>query len=217
VLDWDHSHPLLQFVDFTDVHIEEALALRTRGGAQSLVEGTDTSLLSVIEEPRLRLVTLAFDPMRSDLPLRVAFPVFITNLLHWLAPQQGDFTAGQIQAGMPYAVFFDPPVERVSVQYPSGKERDYPVQGNPWVFSEADRVGVYIVRAGEQKRYLTVSLLDATESDIRPADALPSLTPRADPAAVQQAGLVTTALWPYLLFGAVLVLLAEWYVWCRDF
>jgi Ca-activated chloride channel family protein len=217
VLDWDHSHPLLQFVDFTDVHIEEALALRTRGGAQSLVEGTDTSLLSVIEEPRLRLVTLAFDPMRSDLPLRVAFPVFITNLLHWLAPQQGDFTAGQIRAGMPYAVFFDTPVERVSVQDPQGNTRDYEVQGNPWIFTDANRIGVYIMRAGEQKRYLTVSLLDQTESDISPAGALPSLTPGEEASAVQYAGVIETPLWPYVLLGAVLILVGEWYVWCRDF
>jgi hypothetical protein len=155
--------------------------------------------------------------MRSDLPLRVAFPVLISNLLRWLNPQQGDFAAGQIQAGMPYAIFFDTPVERVTVQDPQGKKRDYEVQGNPWIFSEANQVGVYIMRADEQKRYLTVSLLDETESNINPADALPSLTPRADVSAVQHAGVVETPLWPYVLLGAVLTLLGEWYVWCRDF
>ena len=33
-------------------------------------------------------------------------------------------------------------------------------------------VGVYIFRYGESKRYLTVNLLDAAESDISPANAL---------------------------------------------
>jgi hypothetical protein len=217
ILDWDRHHPLLRFVDLTDTYIEEALAIRLQTGAHSLVDGTGTSLLSVIEDPRLRLITLAFDPIRSDLPLRAAFPIFITNLLRWFNPQQGDFAAGQIQAGMPYAVFFDTPVEYVTVQDPQGKKRRYEVQGNPWIFSEAHRIGVYIMRAGEQKRYLTVSLLDEAESDINPADALPSLTPSVDTAAAQHAGVVETPLWPYTLLGTVLVLLSEWYAWCRDF
>lgn len=217
ILDWNRRHPLLDFVDFTDVRIEEALALRLQGGVRSLVDGTGTSLLSVVEEPRLRLVVLAFDPMRSDLPLRIAFPVFISNLLHWLSPHQRGFTAGQIQAGMPYATFFDTPVERVTVQNPQGKQREYEVQGNPWIFSDADRVGIYVMRAGEQKRYLTVSLLDETESDIHPVDALPSLTPKPDEFVVHHAGVVETPLWPYILLGGVLALLGEWYVWCRDF
>jgi hypothetical protein len=217
VLDWDVNHPLLRFVDLTDIRIEEALAVHPQAGAQSLVHGTGTSLLSVIEEPRLRLVTLAFDPMRSDLPLRVAFPVLINNLLHWLNPHQTDFAAGQVQAGMPYAVFFDTPVDQVTVQDPEGKQRDYAVQGNPWVFSEANRIGVYIFRAGEQKRYLTVSLLDDAESAIAPADALPSFVPRPDTTTVHQAGVIETSLWPYVLLGAIAVLFGEWYVWCRDF
>ena len=217
VLDWDRQHPLLRFVDLANVQIEEALALRPQAGARSLVNGTDTSLLSLIEEPRLRLVTLAFDLMRSDLPLRVAFPVLMNNVIRWFSPQhQDDFAAGQIQAGLPYAVFFDPPAERVAVQDPEGKKRDYEVRGNPWVFSDTERLGVYIMRAGEQKHYLTVNLLDETESDIRPADALPSLTPVADDATRHHAGMVETPLWPYLLLGAVGVLLGEWYVWCRD-
>jgi hypothetical protein len=102
------------------------------------------------------------------------------------------------------------------VQDPQGKNRDYAVQGNPWVFTDTDRIGVYILRAGEQKRYLTVNLLDAAESDISPAEQIPTLTPAADTAALQQAGLTQTSLWPYFLLGAVLVLAGEWYVWCRD-
>jgi hypothetical protein len=217
VMDWDRQHPLLQFVDLTDLRIEAALALQPQGGARSLVDAVGMSLLSVIEEPSLRVVTLAFDLMRSDLPLRVAFPVFISNMLRWLNPQGSDFAAGQVKAGMPYTVFFEAPVERVAVQDPQGKEREYEVQQNPWIFSDAQQIGVYIMRYGESKRYLTVSLLDEAESEISPAGALPSLLPSIDAAALQYAGVIETPLWSYLLLGAVLILLGEWYVWCRDF
>jgi Ca-activated chloride channel family protein len=216
ILDWQSRHPLLQYVDWTDVHVEEALAVHLQGNARSLVDGTDTALLSVVEEPRLRLVVLGFDLMQSDFPLRVAFPVFINNLLHWCAPRQGEFAGGQIRAGMPYAVFFSTPVEQVTVQDPQGKQREYTVQGNPWIFTEAKHVGVYIIRAGDQKRYLTVSLLDEDESDIAPADALPSSAPMSETISRQQTGVVETPLWPYVLLAAVLAALGEWYVWCRD-
>jgi hypothetical protein len=134
-----------------------------------------------------------------------------------LHPQQEELAAGQIQAGMPYAVFFDPPVEHVTVQTPPGAKRDYDVQGNPWMFSDTQRLGVYIMRAGEQKRYLTVNLLDGAESDIAPAARLASFAPTGGDTRVYHAGIVETPLWPYLLMGALVVLVGEWYAWCRDF
>jgi hypothetical protein len=216
VVDWDRKHPLLEFVDLTDLRIEESLALRPQRGARSLVDGPGISLMSVIEEPSLRVVTLGFDLMRSDLPLRVAFPVFISNVLRWSHPETQEAVAGQIRAGMPYVLFFERPVQQVTVQNPRGQERVYEVQGNPWMFTEAEQVGVYILRYGDEKRYVTVSLLDEAESDIHPAEALPELRPAPDGSGPQQAGIVETPLWPYLLLGAVLVLLGEWYVWCRD-
>lgn len=217
VLDWQRQHPLLQFVDLTDLHIEEALTIRPQAGAQSLVDGTGTALLSVIDEPQLHLVTLGFDLMRSDLPLRVAFPVLINNLLRWVNPQQDEMSAGYVQAGMPHSVFFDKPVTQATVQEPQGKQRQYTVPSNPWVFTEAQRVGVYIIRAGDAKHYLVVNLLDETESDINPANKVPSFTPHASVGTPQHAGLIETPLWLYLLLGAVIVLLGEWYTWCRDF
>jgi hypothetical protein len=109
--------------------------------------------------------------------------------------------------------FFETPVTHVTVQDPQGKEREYAVQGNPWIFPDAERIGVYIFRYGDAKRYLTVSLLDQDESDISPATALPSLSPAV---AAQHAGVIETPLWSYLLLGGVVILLGEWYIWCLD-
>ena len=216
VVDWERQHPLLQFVDLADVHVAEALHLTLQDGAHSLVDAPDTPLLGLIEEPALRLVVLGFDLMQSDLPLRVAFPVFIGNLLRWLSPLESD-GGGQIQAGTPYPLYFDAPMARISVQDPDGRQQQYDVQGNPWIFSDAHRVGVYTLRAGDQfKRYLTVNLLDDGESDINPATKLPPLTPD-EAAASAPAGSAETPLWLALTLGAVAVLTAEWFTWCRDF
>ena len=216
VVDWQRQHPLLQFVDLADVHVAEALQLTLQGNAHSLVDAPDTPLLGLIEEPHLRVVVLGFDLMQSDLPLRVAFPVFIGNLLRWLAPPESD-GGGQIQAGTPYPLYLDIPLSRISVQDPEGRQQQYDVQGNPWIFSDTQRVGVYTLRAGDTfKRYLTVNLLDDGESDINPTNKLPPLTP-GEAAASTPAGSAETPLWLALTLGAVAVLTAEWFTWCRDF
>jgi hypothetical protein len=216
VIDWARQHPLLQFVELADVQIEESLALRPLDGAQSLIDSDGSSLMSVIDEPSLRVVTLGFDLMRSDLPLRVAFPVLINNLLRWLHPESEGAVAGQVQAGTPYPLFFETSVADVTVQNPQGAEQTYEVQSNPWLFSDAQQVGVYIFRYGESKRYLTVNLLDAAESDIAPAKALPTFAPSDDASSRQAVGMVQTPLWPYLLLMAMVVGFGEWLVWCRD-
>ncbi len=216
VVDWEREHPLLKFVDLANLSIEESLNLQLQGGAQSLVDGEAHSLVGLIEEPSLRVVTLGFDLMRSDLPLRVAFPVLMNNLLRWVNPEAVGLTAGMIRAGMSYPMFFDTPVDQISVQDPQGKQSAYDVTGNPWIFSDANQVGVYVLRFGDTTRYLTVNLLDAAESDIDPTDALPTLVPDEAPQALQEAGIVATPLWPYLILGALAIGLAEWYVWCRD-
>lgn len=216
VIDWARRHPLLQFVELADLQIEESLVLRPLHGAQSLMDSDGGSLMSVIEEPSLRVVALGFDLMRSDLPLRVAFPVLINNLLRWLHPEGESAVAAQVQAGTPYPLFFETSVAEVAVQDPRGAERTYQVQGNPWLFPDASRVGVYIFRYGESKRYLTVNLLDAAESDIAPAKALSSFAPSGDEASRQAAGVVQTPLWPYLLLMAMVAGFGEWLVWCRE-
>jgi hypothetical protein len=216
VLDWQRQHPLLEFLELRDLNIEEALVIRPQGEAQSLIDGDYTSLLSVLDEPPLRLVVLPFDLMRSDLPLRVAFPILMQNLLRWLSPQRDELNAGYVQAGMSHTIFFDKPVSHATVQDPQGRQRDYNIVGNPWVFSDTQRAGVYIIRAGEAKHYLVVNLLDDTESDLNPTTKLPSLTPQTPTSPLHPAGVVETPLWLYGLLGAVVMLLGEWYVWCRD-
>ena len=216
VADWERRHPLLRFVDLADLQVAEALQLSLEDGARSLVEAPDTALLGLIEEPHLRVVVLGFDLMQSDLPLRVAFPVFIGNLLRWLAPPASD-GGGQVRAGTPYPLYLDSPLSHITVQDPEGRQRQYEVQGNPWIFPDTQRVGVYTLRAGDTfKRHLAVNLLDGGESDINPADKLPPFAP-GDAAAPLAAGSAQTPLWLALALGAVAILGAEWFAWCRDF
>ena len=85
------------------------------------------------------------------------------------------------------------------------------------MFTDTQRAGVYTLRAGDTfKRHLAVNLLDGGESDINPAGKLPPFAP-GDAAAPVAAGSAQTPLWLALALGAVAILGAEWFAWCRDF
>ena len=114
-------------------------------------------------------------------------------------------------------MYLDGPISQITVQDPAGRQQRYEVQGNPWIFADTQRVGVYTLRAGDTfKRYLTVNLLDDRESDINPANKLPPLTPEVTTVPLP-AGSSETPLWLAVTLGAVAVLTAEWFTWCRDF
>jgi len=79
------DHPLLRQLDLTDVNIAEARRLALAPGDVALAASFDLPLIVARERPGLRIAALAFDPRRSDLPMRPAFPLLVANALAWAA------------------------------------------------------------------------------------------------------------------------------------
>jgi len=77
------DHPLLRHVDLGDVNIAESGRLTAAAGDTVLAGSFGAPLIVARERPGLRVAVLAFDPRRSDLPLRPAFPLLIANTLAW--------------------------------------------------------------------------------------------------------------------------------------
>jgi hypothetical protein len=79
------EHPLLRQLDLADVNVAEAHRLALAPGDVALAASFDVPLIVVRERPALRIAALAFDPRRSDLPMRPAFPLLVANALAWAA------------------------------------------------------------------------------------------------------------------------------------
>ena len=77
--------PLLEYVDWRDVHIQEATAVQAPS-LQTLVEAEGGPLLFAGEINGRRIAVLPFDLRASDLPLQIAFPILIANITGWLNP-----------------------------------------------------------------------------------------------------------------------------------
>ena len=86
------DHPLLRQLDLTDVNVGEAHRLALGPGDVALAASFDVPLIVVRERPGLRIAALAFDPRRSDLPMRPAFPLLVANALSWAVRDEADAT-----------------------------------------------------------------------------------------------------------------------------
>src|SRR5439155_560029 len=102
--------PVMRYVDLRDLTIASALALRPRGG-EVLAEG-EVPLIWAYDGAGIRAIVLGFGLPESDLPLQIAFPIFLNNALAWLSGTGGAFEAGDplvVPAGPhPDAVLIDP-------------------------------------------------------------------------------------------------------------
>ena len=55
-------------------------------GAATITRSFDEPLVIAAQKGERRWVAWSFDLLDSDLPIRVAFPLMISNTLQWLAP-----------------------------------------------------------------------------------------------------------------------------------
>ena len=219
VADWDKRHPVARFAPWNDVQIGSSLAVQTKNWGRAIVEAEKTPLVVAGEKNGKRVVWCGFDLRQTDLPLRVAFPIFITNSLRWLTARRG---AGNIDGATQRAgevVALDPPtgISQLTVVAPDKSKDTIPIENPPVLYGEADKIGVYNVsgKNGEREysRAFAVSLLNKSESDIAPRDSIQI-------GAGEKIGGETRArankeLWGYIALLALGLLSVEWWVYHR--
>jgi len=90
IADIRRDHPLARQLDLSDVNIASARRLALAAGDVAVAGSFGVPLLIARERPGLRVAALSFDPRRSDLPMRPAFPLLIANALAWVGPRSDD-------------------------------------------------------------------------------------------------------------------------------
>jgi len=214
VVDWDTTDPILRSVQLRDLQLRRAQIVEVGEGVRPLLYANGSPIISSFDTGRLRAVHLGFDLLDSDLPLRVAFPVLMSNILEWLSPQHGTFVSHQVQAGEPYLIELDSLAADVSLRNPSGDWTKVPVTGNPLVFRDTSQVGIYSVKVGKKTQRFAVNLVSREESDILPKPIeRQTASPFVAGSSTQET--VKQPLWPYFVVLAFGLTLVEWYFWCR--
>jgi Ca-activated chloride channel homolog len=212
VMDWDRTHPVMRHVEFAKVTIEDSLRIRPLAAGRPLVEAVGGPLIYALEEQDRKAVFMGFDLFKTDFPLRVAFPLILSNSLRWLHPAGLDQTSLQLAAGQPILLPVPHGVTTATVTTPSGRSVKAPVTRGVVSFTETAEVGLYTLSTGRGDIRLAVNLMDADESNVA---ARPLPAPPASPGAPAPAVPIERELWPLFVALAVLLLALEAFLYWR--
>ncbi len=208
--------PVLSYVDLNDVAIQEAarIPLPAWGRAVIMDGKTNAPLLIVGEQNGRRMGVLAFDLRRSDLPLRVAFPLLMANLLDELAPGGASGLPANLEPGRALDIPAPPQANALLVRAPDGQTtRLVPANGHA-VFDGVAQLGVYEIAAQESAGgtrvvgRFAVNAFNPNESDITPRDALP-ISGAGSPNALETLR-ARDEWWQWMAWAALVLLIAEW-------
>jgi Ca-activated chloride channel homolog len=214
------DQPLLRNLSLSEVSVLKTSQLVPGTWGRVVVDSDGTPLLVAGERDGRRVAVLGFELQNSNLPLQVAFPLLLSNLVDFLAPGAGADTA-QLTPGQSLAVPVDEKITRVQLTLPDATQLDLPVQNGQAVYADTNALGPYTLEefVGEEvvaRQRFAVNLFSPQESNV---------APQADVAVRQTSGLseaVTTGregkqeLWPWLAGLALLLLVAEWLVYQRS-
>lgn len=211
---WDRSHPLLAGVDVGSMTFGRARLLDLPDWATPIMEAPDGPLVYEGDWEGRSVVVLAFDPMSSDLPLKISYPVLLANTMSWLSsggvPQA-------LMAGAEMTLNPVPGARELAIRKPDGSVVSLAASGNRVAFTQTEQPGRYVVtnRLGNRdlaRQTFVVNAGSDTESDIRPRDIqLPPADASRLPAPESTYRLVTQEnLWWWLVGAVLAVLMVEW-------
>lgn len=207
---------ITRYVDLREVAIQDAskIELPKWGRAVLADRATGAPLLIVGETEGRRIGVLAFDIRHSDLPLRVAFPLLMANLLDALIPGGASGIASNVEPNRALGISVSPETNAVLVRAPDGNETALTPTLAKVVFNQTTQLGVYEIFARDAQNKterigrFAVNALNANESDISPRTDLQ--LGRGDTKTNVELPRARNEWWMPLAWLALALLIAEW-------
>jgi len=156
--------PLLDSVDFQTVFIDRQASVTAKASGEVLAQTSAGPLVVASQGAGRRQIFVAFQPLESDFPLQVGFPIFIANALDYLT---GGTTGGTlaVKVGQPFRL---PATTSARLTSPTGETTELNPVGSVITVREHRRVGAYTLEADGHKRTIYASLRSDRASNIRP-------------------------------------------------
>lgn len=212
---WDEEHPALRYVNFRAIGIAEARRLSPGLDGEVIARAGDAPVAVALEREGLRGLAIGWDLLDSDLPLRVGFPVLLSNAVRWLGELRREGEVQVVRPGDTLRFAAPVAVTAATLVTPDGRRHRVEAGGEQIVLGATERVGDYRLIAGDRQWRWAVDLRDPDESDLAPGTTL-ELGGRT--VASAQRGLAAERhLWPWLASLALVALVAEWYLYHRRY
>jgi hypothetical protein len=216
VTEWKGDHPILNYVNLQNVQLGEGYRVKPPSEAQILARSFEDPLIIAESRPNRRLVFFAFDINRSDLPLRVAFPVIMANCMSWFQSQERSLQR-YIRTGEPLLTRIPSDYRGegsvVTVVDPHGNHHPVEPKEDEVIFSGTSVAGFYEVHFGDEVELWAANLADEEESKIGPdPDLEEDLT---EDLTLAKGGLLRYPLWVYFALAALMLSVTEWFLYQR--
>lgn len=214
ITDQSRKHPVMRWVTLKDVNVASSARFAREPKVAVLAASFKEPIMVARNVDGIKTVAFGFDIIKSDLPLRVAFPILVLNTLDWFAgDSEGLVTSYRTGETWPVPVQLAGADREVKVTGPDGRVLRVPVDGGRALVYGV-RVGVYTLEAGAETSRLAANLADPLESDIAPGRSL-VLGGRILEAPTGFGIALRREIWIYLLLAAVLLTLVEWLTYNR--
>lgn len=227
IIDFHRTHPLMNFVQLSEVIVVDARNVSGPSGTVSLVDANIGSIMAIGPREGFEDLVIGFpligtnasgeSEQNTDWPKHLSFPTFFQNVLTYLGGYGAIPLAASVHPGEQKLIRPRNLVDRVRVEMPDGRREvlERPVD-NSFVFTDTERVGIYDVLEGEARdvdQRFAVNLLDEQESDLNVPDTIDIGYEELQ----AQTARVKTRIegWRWLLGIALVLLALEWYIYNR--
>jgi Ca-activated chloride channel homolog len=213
---------LLDHLTLEEIRVARVRSVTAPAWADTVIEATAGPLLLTGRPGNRPTAVLLFDLHDSNLPLRVAFPVLVNNLVNWLSPQQP--VAPETLAGEAMPLMLDPVASEVFVVTPGGRKVPVapPIPAPPW--TETEELGLYRlvqVKAGKEEETVFAVNFPREESAGSGREVAGQRQEPARQPAAQASGKsdvlrrTNREIWPWFAGFALAVMALEWWVYTR--
>lgn len=211
---WDRKSPLLAFIAPENIQVIEGNSFRPQSGDR--VVGASELGPFLVEGKRddHRFVALGFDPRKSDMVLRVAWPLFLLNCIQHLAQRDGaDYSS--FATGDVWRVPVPAGLATVTLNGPMGTRPVHPSRTGLLTYA-GEFAGFYELVGNDETRLarFAANLNDTVESNLTVVDTLNVGSLQSAPPAGFKAH-TRREWWVLLVLGALVGLFIEWFTYHR--
>ncbi|KPK81125.1 MAG: hypothetical protein AMJ81_10880 [Phycisphaerae bacterium SM23_33] len=214
IVDWRARHPVLQYLNLTNLFAAQCHKLVLPRDALVLGEFNESPAMALLSRQGGVFLLVGFDVLESNWPFEPSFAMFCYNATKYLGMEMGQGRQTCLKVGQAIEVAGEPSAPPAEVKDPDGKVTQVRWDSSGTLrYPGTYRVGTYTVSARNRPaEKFAVSLLDEDESNIEPRGelVLSGVKLKAQAGPVRR---TNQELWPLLAAVALALVCLEWFVY----
>lgn len=214
VVAWRRDDPVLKYVELRGVLVQSGRKVTSKPEGRVLVDGSDGPLMVASDSGGRKALYVGFTPLESDWPLRISFPIFVSNAIAWLTGEHagGEGTGLNVRTGRSFAYPMPRKAGSLTLKRPDGSSVPVDASSGVATVRSADLAGLYTLSGKGVRTSIAANLVDEAESEVEPRASL-ELSGNVVAATARSVAFAET--WRLILLLGLCALAVEWWVFVR--